>query len=100
MHIISKKTLQAFWEGHPVAEKPLRGWFVRVKQSAWNNFAELRQDLPSVDLVGRLVVFNIGGGNYRLVARVEFKLKRVYVRHVLTHADYDRGQWENDEWFT
>jgi mRNA interferase HigB len=98
MHIISKKTLQAFWEWRPVAEKPLRGWFVRVKQSAW--CAELRQDFPSADLVGRLIVFNIGGGNYRLVARVEFKLKRVYVRHVLTRADYDRGQWKNDEWFT
>jgi mRNA interferase HigB len=100
MHIISKKTLQVFWEQHPVAEKPLRGWFVRVKQSTWNNFAELRQNFPSADLVGRLVVFNIGGGNYRLIARVEFKLKRVYIRHVLTHARYDKGQWKNDEWIT
>ncbi|RIK42912.1 MAG: hypothetical protein DCC55_07350 [Chloroflexi bacterium] len=51
MHVISKKTLQAFWRRHRVDEKPLRGWFVRVKQSTWNNFAELRQDFPSADQV-------------------------------------------------
>lgn len=98
MHIISKKNLQTFWDDHPTSESPLQLWFTRVKQARWNNFAQLRQVFPSADLVGRLIVFNIGGGNYRLVARVEYRLHRVYVRHVLTHAEYDKGEWKNDEW--
>lgn len=98
MHIISKKELQVYWERHPTAEAPLRLWYLRVKEAKWTNFAELRGAFPSADLVGRFTVFNIGGGNYRLIARVEYKLQRVYVRHVLTHAEYDKGEWKNDEW--
>ena len=99
MRIISKKTLQVFWEEYPTAQNPLQGWFTRVKNARWHNFAELRSDFPSADLVGRLTVFNIGGGNYRLIARVEYKLQQIYIRHVLTHAEYDKGQWKNDDWY-
>lgn len=60
MHIISKKILQQFWEEHPSAEAPLRIWFTRGTQAQWHNFAELRRDYPSADLVGRFTVFNIG----------------------------------------
>ena len=98
MHIVSKKAVQSFWEVHPNAESPLRLWFDRVRQGQWTNFAELGRVFPSADLVGRLIVFNIGGGNFRLIARVEYRLQRVYIRHVLTHAEYDEGDWKNDEW--
>jgi mRNA interferase HigB len=45
-----------------------------------------------------LTVFNIGGNRYRLIARVEYEQQRVYIRHVLTHAEYDKGAWKNDPW--
>ena len=99
MRIISKQTLVRFWTNHPNAQSPLRVWYTRVNRGRWRNFVELRQIFPSADQVGRLTVFNIGGGNYRLIVRVEYELQRVYIRHVLTHADYDRGNWKNDEWF-
>jgi mRNA interferase HigB len=98
MHIISRKGLAAFWQKHPKAESPLRGWFSRVKGAQWQNFVDLREDYPSADLVGRLTVFNIGGGNYRLITRVEYTLQRVYIRHALTHAEYDKGAWKDDHW--
>ena len=99
MDIISKKALSTFWQQHPQAKQPLRGWFVRVKHSKWRNFAELRQVYPSADLVGRLTVFNIGGGNYRLIVRVEYGLQQIYIRHILTHAEYDKEKWKNDDWY-
>jgi mRNA interferase HigB len=84
MHIITKKALQTFWEIHPEAESSLRNWFTRVSQAQWNNFAELRRDYPSADLVGRFTVFNtvfnIGGNHYRLIGRIAYRLKRVYIR--------------------
>lgn len=100
MHIISRKTLVEFWEDHPNAESPLKGWFTRTKHARWQHLADLHQDFPAADLVGRLTVFNIGGGNYRLIVRVEYRLQRVYIRHVLTHTEYDRGNWKNDDWNT
>ena len=99
MHIISRKALVDFWESHANAERPLRGWFLRVRRAKWVNFVELRQIYPSADQVGRFTVFNIGGNNYRLITRIEYEQQRIYIRHVLTHADYDKGKWKDDSWY-
>ena len=99
MHVISRRTLVTFWETHANAESALRGWFARTKRAKWQNFAELKRTFPAADQVGRLTVFNIGGNNFRLIARVEYEQQRVYVRHILTHSDYDKGTWKNDIWY-
>lgn len=99
MHIITKRALQTFWQNHPNAEKPLSAWFTQVKRVHWQNFAELRRDFPAADLVGRFVVFNISGNHYRLITRVEFASQKVYIRHILTHAEYDKGRWKEDDWY-
>lgn len=65
-----------------------------MTQSAFESFAELRMTFPSADLVGDLVVFNIGGNKYRLIVSFHFNRGKVYVRHVLTHGEYDRGAWK------
>lgn len=99
MHIITHKRLQLFWEEHPNAEQPLQIWYIRTKQAQWENFSQLRRIFPSADQVGRLTVFNIGGNNYRLIVRVEYERQEVYIRAVLTHAEYNKGTWKNDPWF-
>ena len=88
----------AFWKSHVNAEGALRSWFARTKRAEWQNLVELKQTFPAADQVGRLTVFNIGGNDYRLIARVEYEQQRVYVRDVLTHAEYDKGAWKNDPW--
>jgi mRNA interferase HigB len=49
---------------------------------------------PHADQVGKLTVFNIGGNKYRLIAAILFNRGKVYVRHLLTHAEYDQGKWK------
>lgn len=51
---------------------------------------------PSADLVGRCLVFNISHNKYRLIVRVTQNWKRLYVRHVLTHKQYDSDSWKKD----
>ena len=68
-------------------------WFRIVSKTSFESFADLRKTFPSADWVKGLVVFNIGGNNYRLVAAVHFNAQKVYVRHVLTHDDYDGMKW-------
>ena len=69
-------------------------WYDLVRNNRFANFSQVRQTFPSADLVGDLIVFNIRGKRYRLVARFVFEKGRVYIRRVMTHAEYDRGDWK------
>lgn len=77
-------------------ESPLRVWFRRVRRAQWTTFAELRATFPTADQVGRMIVINICGNRFRLIAAIHFNRGKVYIRHVLTHADYDRGDWKQN----
>ena len=96
MRVISLRKLREFWARHPDAEGSLRSWFRVVKQADWQSFADVRAIYRSADLVGKFTVFNIAGNKYRLIAVIHFNTGRVYVRHVLTHAAYDRGAWKTE----
>jgi mRNA interferase HigB len=65
-----------------------------VRQTEFRSFAELRAVFPTADKVDDWIVFAISGNRYRLIAAVHFKRGKVYIRHVLTHAEYDRGGWK------
>jgi mRNA interferase HigB len=94
MHVISRKSLRAFWEAHPGSELPLRRWYKIIVSTEFRSFADLRKTFPSTDFVQDFVVFNIGGNKIRLIASVHFNRRKVYVRHVMTHVEYDRGDWK------
>ncbi len=96
MHVISRKKLVGFWLRHPTSVSALRVWFRRVRQAKWTNFAELRAEFPSADQVGQLIVFNIGGNRFRLIASIHFNRGKVFIRHVFTHVEYDRQDWKKD----
>ncbi len=60
----------------------------------FSNYAELRETFPSADQVGKLTVFNIGGNNIRLIAAIHYNRKKIYIRAVLTHAEYNEQRWK------
>lgn len=91
MQVIHIKRLRDFWQRHPDAEKPLRAWNAIVRQKRYGTPDEVRADFRHADFPGdRRVLFNIGGNKYRLVVDIRYDLGRIYVRHVLTHEEYDR----------
>lgn len=90
--------MREFWQVHPGAEVSLQAWCKVVGASAWNDFAQLRATFPNADQVGRLLVFNVAGNRFRLIARIECQWQKVFVRQVLTHDDYDRESWTRDPW--
>lgn len=98
MHVISQKALREFTKEHADAAAPLSAWLKLVRRGRFRSFAELKRTFASVDLVptkGRdLHIFNIGGNKYRLVAAVHFNTQRLFVRHILTHPEYDAGRWK------
>ena len=94
MHVISQKALKLFALKHLDSEAALDAWYRLVSANNFENFAALRRLFPSADKVGRLIVFNIGGNKYRLITAIHFNRQKVFIRHVLTHAEYDRGSWK------
>lgn len=59
-----------------------------------NKFADVRLDYPHADPYERCVIFNVGGDKYRLITSIHYNRHKVYVRHVLTHAEYDLENWK------
>ena len=90
MHIITRKKILDFAERYPECSTALDAWYRIVKHTGFCNFAELRGVFPNADQVGGFTVFNIGGNKVRLIAAVHYNTQRLYIRHVLTHNEYDK----------
>jgi mRNA interferase HigB len=90
MRIIAKRTLREFWERHSDAEEPLLAWYREVEKEDWSQPAQVKEKYRSASIVkGSRVVFNIKGNDYRLVVRINYPYRVVYVRFVGTHGEYD-----------
>ena len=94
--IISKKKLREFWEQHLKAQSPLEAWYQVACNAEWDSFADVRKTFNTADQVGKFTVFNIGGNKYRLIAVIHFNRGILYVRHMLTHSEYDEEKWKNE----
>lgn len=89
MHVISKKALEDFWLKHPASKSSLEAWFRLVNVSSFDTLLEIRRAFNSADYVQPYIVFNVGGNNFRVIAVVHFNRQKLYIREVLTHAEYD-----------
>lgn len=99
MHVISKKKLRDFWSEHKKAEDQLGKFFRVASGSNWNSFADVKETFRSADRVGQFVVFDICNNDFRVIAYIDYRKRKVFIRSVLTHAEYDRDEWKKDEWF-
>ena len=92
MNVVSKATLRAFWHRHPRSRRPLEAWFADVRQASWDSPADVKSDFGNtVDFIAdNRIIFDVGGNNYRVIVHVAYRFKRVLVKFVGTHAEYDR----------
>jgi mRNA interferase HigB len=91
MHIITRARLLQFGRKHAEADRELREWARIVRRKRYRTPHEVKADFPSASFVGPWkTVFNICGNAYRLIVDMRYDIGRVYVRHVVTHAEYDR----------
>jgi len=94
MHVITRKRLNEFVDKYPETKAGLAHWYSLIKNNNFSNFVEIRMMFPSADQVGKLTVFNIGGNKVRLIAAIHYNRKKVYIRAVLTHPEYDEDKWK------
>jgi mRNA interferase HigB len=92
IRIISRKALREFWleRENADAEQPLKAWFRQASKRDWSSPAEIRAAYRSASVVAdSRVVFNIAGNKYRLVVKVNYPYRVMYIRFVGTHRQYD-----------
>lgn len=94
MHVITRRKLLEAAERHGDLWEPLDAWYRQAKKAEWSNLAEVRRGFPAADAVGKFTVFNIKGNAYRLITEINFRSGRVFLRHVMTHAEYSKGNWK------
>ena len=93
MHVISRKKLLEAAEKHGDLSEPLDVWYRVAKKAEWKNLMDVRRVFPTADAVDKFTVFNIKGKLYRLIAEINYRTGRIFLRHVLTHAEYSKGGW-------
>lgn len=91
MRIISFAIIRNYIAKHADADVPLRDWYKKTQKANWSTFADMKKTFNSVDYVGNdRYVFDIKGNTYRIIAIVIFIKKKVFMRFVGTHEEYER----------
>ncbi len=91
MRIISKKALKDFYEtpSYSDSKNALEAWHREVLKLEWDNPNEIKQMYASASIVGdEKVVFNIAGNKYRLIVKINYHAKIVFIKFVGAHKQY------------
>ncbi len=101
MRVLSLGPLREFWERYPDSEAVLRRWYRAAERAYWERWAEVKITFPQADLVPmrsgvKMVVFNVGGNKFRVVAHVPFRGGWMFIKKVMTHAEYSRDRWKEE----
>lgn len=96
MRIISERTLRQFTETNASSRSSINEWIRIVRAADWSNFADIKRTFNSADICRQCVVFNVGGNKFRVIAKIAFRIKVVFIRKILTDRDYDQNAWRPD----
>jgi len=96
MRVIARPALRAFANAHPDAASWLDGWWTTTRNASWQHLGDVRRTYNATDVFGCCTIFDVRGNHYRLITHIDYACQLVFVRAVLTHAEYDRGAWKHD----
>lgn len=95
MRIISRRPIEAFKIKHPDCSESLENWYKTINKGYFGNLIDLKGTFGnSVDVVVKGYVFDISGNKYRLAASFHFNAQTVYIREIMTHAEYSKELWK------
>jgi mRNA interferase HigB len=93
VRIVAKRTLRLFWQAsrrYADAKRALEDWHAQVQKADWKNPADVKSMYGDASILkDSRVVFNICGNKYRLITKINFPYRVVYIRFVGTHKEYD-----------
>ncbi len=93
MHVISKRPFEEAAKSYPNQKQAIFDLYHVLKKATFSSPDEMRQVFPSLDnfkYKDKWWIIDIGGNHLRLMAFIQFTQNRIYVKHILTHAQYDK----------
>ncbi len=99
MHVISRRILREFCEAYTDSCDALYDWYRVATKAEWKNLIDVQAIYAKAEAVGNFTVFDIKGNNYRLIVDIVYEAQRIYIKYILTHAEYDKDKWKNDPYF-
>jgi mRNA interferase HigB len=94
VRIVSEKALREFAAKHSDASAALAIWKTIVRRADWKSSADVKATFSDSDRVGETTVFNIALNRYRLIAFIGFRGRKVFIKAILTHKEYEKGEWK------
>jgi mRNA interferase HigB len=94
LHVISKSAWRQAVGSDRKLETAIGEWHKIATCATWQNLVDVRKVYPHADFVDPFTIFNIKGNAYRLVVKIEYRWQMIFVKHLLSHAEYDRGAWK------
>jgi mRNA interferase HigB len=83
---MTKKTIGNYCTQYKEMSDQLKSWYHEAKNAQWNSPQEIKATYRNASIIGgNRVVFNIKGNKYRLVVKINYKMKIVYIRFFGTH---------------
>lgn len=99
MHVISYRRLREFSQKHGDYSQSIDNWYKIASKAHWCKLTEVQSVFPSAEAVGNFTVFNIKGNEYRLIVSIDYVRQLIFIKYILTHAEYDKNKWKNDPYF-
>ena len=94
MHVISKKTIKEFIRKDNKCEQQLLSWYQEACKAEWSTHQDVKDKYGNASILhNNIVVFNIKGNSYRLVVKIAFKKKTIFIKWIGTHTEYDKMEF-------
>ncbi len=91
MRIFNRSAIEFYGRKYAPAREPLRAWYAETTKAAWVSPDALKRHFPKASIIANnRVVFDIGGGDFRLIVSFNYKFGSAYIKFFGTHAEYDR----------
>lgn len=93
MHVVSKSAWRKVVAADPTVESSIGAWYKIASAANWSSIVDVRRTYPHADFVDPYTIFNISGNSYRLIVKIEYKYRIIFVKGLLKHDEYDKGSW-------
>jgi len=94
MDIVVRRVIDSFIKKHPDGKGSVKAWYYEAKQALWNNPMDIKQQYANASfLADNIVIFNIKGNGYRLVTKIAYNTKKVFIKWIGTHAEYNKKKF-------